>query len=322
MSILGLGRLKAVPPRQVWPHEALNFTPWLLENVDVLSDLLGMDLILEVAEHPVGDFRLDLKGIDEATGGVVIVENQLQLSDHTHLGQIITYAAGTDPSTIVWIAAGFRPEHRAAIDWLNERTDGKTRVFGVVIKVVQIGDSKPAPAFELVAQPNDWEKVVRKATETGPGTVSARALLYREFWKEALRRIRDKHPEWTRARTTDNAWCNTRIGYAGVAIVMVFRQEGLLMEIYFDDRHEEINKQRFDALLDRRQEFEEALGLMPEWDRMEGLKAARVIIPSDFMDVSGTEQWPEMINWLIETQLRVRNALQLLGERSLFWVDR
>ena len=94
------------------------------------------------------------------------------------------------------------------------------------------------------------------------------------------------------------------------------------MEIYFDDRHEEINKQRFDALLDRRQEFEEALGLMPEWDRMEGLKAAQVIIPSDFMDVSGTEQWPEMINWLIETQLRVRNALQLLGERSLFWVDR
>lgn len=314
MSILGLGRLQAVDPRQVWPHEALNFTPWLLENVDVLSDLLGMDLILEVAEHPVGNFSLDLKGIDEATGGVVIVENQLQFSDHTHLGQIITYAAGTNPSTIVWITTGFRPEHRAAIDWLNERTDGKTRVFGVVIKVVQIGDSEPAPAFELVAQPNDWEKVVRKATETGAGAVSAKTLLYREFWEEALRRIRDEHPQWTHARTTDKSWCNTKSGYSGVPIVMAFRQAGLLIEIYFDDKSQEVNKQRFDVLFDRREEFEAALRLIPEWDRMEGKKAARVIIPSDFMDVSEREHWPAMIDWLIETQLRVRTALHAFNK--------
>ena len=98
-----LGRLSTVAARQVWPHEARDFTPWLLNNVDVLSDLLGMDLVLERAEHPVGGFSLDLKGYDEATGGAVIVENQLETSDHTHLGQIITYAAGTDPTTIVWV---------------------------------------------------------------------------------------------------------------------------------------------------------------------------------------------------------------------------
>jgi hypothetical protein len=144
-----LGRLTQVPPRQVWPHEAHDFTPWLLNNVDVLSDLLGMDLVLEVAEHPVGGFSLDLMGRDEATGQIVIVENQLETSDHGHLGQILTYAAGTDPTTIVWVAASFRPEHRAAIDWLNARTDEDTRFFGVELGVVRIGDSEPAPAFRL-----------------------------------------------------------------------------------------------------------------------------------------------------------------------------
>lgn len=114
-----LGRLSAVAPRKVWSHEAQDFTPWLLQNVDVLSDLLGMDLELEAAEHPVGGFSLDLLGRDLSDESVVIVENQLEQSDHTHLGQILTYAAGTNPKTIVWIATSFRPEHRAA---LAERT--------------------------------------------------------------------------------------------------------------------------------------------------------------------------------------------------------
>lgn len=104
-----LQRLTLVPVREVWPHEAHDFTPWLLMNVDVLSDLLGMELALTVAEHPVGGFSLDLLGRDESTGQTVIVENQLETSDHTHLGQILTYAAGTDPSTIVWITTGFVP---------------------------------------------------------------------------------------------------------------------------------------------------------------------------------------------------------------------
>ncbi|MFT3873219.1 MAG: hypothetical protein QM714_11335 [Nocardioides sp.] len=103
-----LGRIQIVPPRQIWPHEAHDFTPWLLQNVDVLSDLLGMGhLVLDEAEHTVGDFSLDLIGKDESTGEVVIVENQLEISDHLHLGQILTYAAGTDPTTIVWVATGF-----------------------------------------------------------------------------------------------------------------------------------------------------------------------------------------------------------------------
>lgn len=165
-----IGRLQAVPAREVWRHEALDFTPWLLDNADVLSDVLGLDLELEAAEHAVGDFSLDLIGRDRLSGDLVIVENQLEQSDHTHLGQIMTYAGGTDAAHVVWVAPSFRAEHRRALEWLNERTDEGTRFFAVEVKVVRIGDSPYAPLLSLAVQPNDWGKQVRNAAIQRPGT--------------------------------------------------------------------------------------------------------------------------------------------------------
>lgn len=309
-----LGRLTVVPPRDVWPHEAHDFTPWLLQNVDVLSDLLGMDLALEVAEHHVGDFRLDLLGKDEATGRTVIVENQLEVSNHDHLGQILTYAAGTDPTTIVWIAARFRPEHRAALDWLNERTNEDTRFFGVEIEVVRIGDSTPAPAFKLVAQPNDWEKQVRTSTSGGAGVVSERRALYREFWETLLERIKTEHPQWTRARTTDQSWCNTASGTGAVNLSMAFRGDGLVMQIYFESPNADLNMTRFENLRAKRDLFEATWGARPIWDEMPNRKAARVVVVSDeYKDVADRGQWPNMTDWLIDQQIRVRKAVSAVG---------
>ena len=156
-----LGRLEPVSPREVWPSEAYDFTPWLLANAQTLSQAVGMDLNLEAAEHPIGGFSLDLIGVDTATGDSVIVENQLETSDHSHLGQILTYAGGTDPVNVLWLATSFREEHRAALEWLNERTDERTRFFAVRVQVVRIWTSLPAPLFTLVVQPNDWGKRVR-----------------------------------------------------------------------------------------------------------------------------------------------------------------
>lgn len=313
MSSPSLGRLQIVPPRVIWPHEAIDFTPWLLQNVDVLSDLLGMDLVLDAAEHPVGDFSLDLKGYDEATGEVVIVENQLEQSDHTHLGQIITYAAGTDPTTIVWVTTGFRPEHRAAIDWLNQRTDENTRVFGVVIQVVQIGDSQPAPNFDLVVQPNDWEKQVRQATSSRTGEASARVQRYREFWEATLDRIRVKHPAWTRARTTTQSWCNTIVGLGGVVLSMAWVNRSLVAQFYFESPDGDLNQARFDWLHERRDDFEAALGTTPVWDAMAGRKGARIMVTSPFDDIDDVDRWPEMTAWLIEQQIQLRGALTEVG---------
>lgn len=306
-----LGRLAVVPARDVWRHEALDFTPWLLQNVDVLSDLLGMDLVLEGAEHPVGGFSLDLIGHDEATGETVIVENQLETSDHTHLGQIITYAAGTEPTTIVWITTGFRPEHRAAIDWLNQRTDDRTRVFGVAINVVRIGDSEPAPNFELVAQPNDWEKQVKKATAAA-GT-SEKSALFAEFWEGVLEKIRASNPMWTRAKTSNQSFVDCGLGTSGIVVSMCWYKSGLVEQVYFNHQDGALNLARFEWLYERRETFEAALGEPLEWDEMSGRKGARIMLQSPFTDLTDRPQWATATDWLISKQSLLRKAYAAVG---------
>jgi hypothetical protein len=312
-SQLAVGRLRPVLPREVWPHEALDFTPWLLRNVDVLSDLLGMELLLEVAEHPVGSFSLDLLGRDASTGEVVIVENQLEQSDHTHLGQILTYAAGTDPTTIVWLATSFRDEHRAALDWLNSRTDERTRFFAVQIDVVRIGDSAPAPSFKLVAQPNDWEKTVR-ASSSAQGEVSGRQALYREFWTRWIDAMKVNEVGWTRGtRTTTASWYPITSGVAGATYSSGFMRRGLVSELYFDDPDASVNTSRFNALRAVAEMVESNYGGPLEWDPMDGRKAARICEYLPAAQIDDGHRWDEYLDWLIDRQTRLRHAIAAVG---------
>ena len=318
-----LGRLAVVAPREVWKHEALDFTPWLLRNVDVLNDLLGMDLVLDRAEHPVGDFSLDLIGRDQSNDSVVIVENQLEQSDHGHLGQILTYAAGTEPTTIIWIASHFRSEHRAALDWLNERTDQDTRFFGVEIQVVRIGESIPAPAFKLVAQPNDWGKRVKAATAVN-SELTEKARFYWDFWDMARQQIQSQYPAWTNARTsTRSSWFNTASGISDVVFVMLFSRAGLSVQLYCQASDPTVNAARYEFLHRQKNGFEAALGGPAEWDPMPGRKAARVsLLNQAFDDVSRTDQWDAMIAWLLDAQLRLRSALDAVGGKTELLVAR
>lgn len=225
-----------------------------------------MDLVLDVIEHPVGGFSLNLLGRDEATDRAVLVQNQLEQSDHLHLDQILTYAASTDPATIVWIATSFREEHRAAIDRLNERTDEDTRFVGVEIDVVRIRDSTPAPNFRLVAKPNDWGKQVKAAVT--PGLADERAKLRRDFWEAILSQIRDRHPGWTRARTTAADWSDVLTGRQREVLDGV--EDGLVEQVWFGDRDPAVNERRFDAVFDHREAFESLVGPELRWERMEG----------------------------------------------------
>ena len=307
-----LGRLTRLSPRDVWPHEAHSFTPWLLNNADVLSDLLGMDLALEVAEHPVGGFSLDLMGRDETTGEVVIVENQLETSDHEHLGQILTYAAGTDPTTIVWVAASFRAEHRAAIDWLNARTDEETRFFAVELGVVRIGQSDPAPSFRLVAQPNDWEKTVRAATSQAEAT--GKQVLYRSFWSRWIDLVHADRPGWSRARRPPrDSWFTMTAGVAGATHYTAFTKRGLASQLVFESPDAEINLARFEALKAKQSTMEQVYGLPLDWEELPGRKATRVAEYLPDADVSAEENWSQYVDWLLDRQTRLREALAAAG---------
>ncbi len=164
-----LGRIERVELRSIWTSEDKHFTPWLAqpENLKILEETLGIELELEAQEKYVGPFRADIlcKNTVEKDSWVII-ENQIERTDHKHLGQLLTYAAGLKASTIVWISAEFSEEHRATLDWLNQMADKSARFFGLEIELWKIGDLPAAPRFNIVCQPNDWETTVRDAAKT------------------------------------------------------------------------------------------------------------------------------------------------------------
>jgi hypothetical protein len=302
-----LGRLEPVDPRTIWPHEALNFTPWLAQNADRLAEALGIEMELEGTEHAVGGYSLDVIGKDQTNGVVLIVENQLGDSDHGHLGQLLTYAAGTAASTIVWITTRFRDEHRQALTWLNEHTDQDTHFFGVELEVVRIGSSDPAPLFKVVALPNDWQKSVRASTvAAAKGT---RSELYREFWAKFLNRLRAEHPAWTKASPAAQNWLWLAAPIKGCGINPVFGAQGRIrQELYIDRPTPEQCQGVFDALHIRREEFEAAYGRPLQWDLLGGRKACR-ISESTSGAVENEAEHEKYIDFFIDAGQRFRTAI-------------
>lgn len=312
-SIATPGRLQTVPLREVWVHEALDFTPWLLSNPEVLGEALDMDLEIRSAEHPVGDFSLDLIGTDLRTGRSVVIENQLEGTDHRHLGQLITYAAGTDAANVVWVAKAFREEHRAALDWLNSRTDTESCFFGVEISAVRIGDSAPAPLLRVVAQPNDWGKTVRVVAQSRQGA-GDKALLYGQFWERYLTVLDEAGLGWTRARKGPKQnWFEMPTGTSGVALTVSFARRRLRSEVYFGHRDAAVNTGRFNALLHARAVLEGAYGGALEFEALEGRRGCRI---ADYRQDAGIEainDWDTYLEWLVDSQQRLRAALQAAG---------
>lgn len=305
----GLSRLAPVPVRDIWRHEAHDFTLWLLENADVLGEALGMDLELSEAERRVGGFALDLIGTDVATNTVVIVENQLEQTDHSHLGQLLTYAGGTDPSTVVWCAPSFREEHRAALDWLNERTDEDTRFFGVEIAAVRIDDSQPAPLFRIVAKPNDWSKQVH--TERTAVTLSPKSLAYQEFWRELLGRIRTEHPTWTRSTAAPTqSWITLPYGTSWIWYGMTFTLTGPRVELYFGGPDADTNLAEFERFTAHKHLLDEEFGPTIRYDALPGKKACRIHIDRLSGDVLDTDSHEDLIAWFTSTMEKFRAVTQ------------
>ena len=162
-----LGRLSRIDEREVWSSEAVGFTPWLAqeENLQLLADAIHMHLVLESREKPVGMFRADIIAHDVHTGHLVLIENQLERTDHGHLGQLLTYDAGLKGLSIAWVSTLFTDEHRAALDWLNEITSSSVAFFGLEMELWRIDDSAIAPKFNLVSKPNMFSKQVSRANQ-------------------------------------------------------------------------------------------------------------------------------------------------------------
>ena len=172
--MINLGTLEEIIDlRSVWPHEAHDFTPWLANNIGELSNTVGIDISIEETESSVGDFNVDVFATDADTGKRVIIENQLEETDHDHLGKLITYASGKDADMVIWLVRKARPEHRAAIEWLNNHTDEGIGFILCEVKLYRIGNSEPAPKFDIIEQPNNWVKEMKKPS----GSITRTVLL-------------------------------------------------------------------------------------------------------------------------------------------------
>ncbi len=302
-----LGKIRQVDLREVWPNEAQSFTPWLQTHPEELGEVLGLELEFE-KEKSVGAFSLDLFGTDLNTGKSVVVENQLERSDHSHLGQLLTYAGGLESGTIVWLAKEIRQEHRAALEWLNSVTNSETNFFGVEIKAIRIGDSAPAPWLDLVVQPNSWSKSLKESASAV--SESDRSRAYGEFWQGLIEKLSEKYPEFSGRTPWARPWFPSTIGTSGVTLNFVFSSKGIRVEFYLGSADASVNQSRFEALLEVRDFLEKSVGTELEWETLEGKKACRISLygPTN-SDVEDKDNWTNYTLWFFEAFDKMRSAV-------------
>jgi hypothetical protein len=303
MTSIALGRLERVDLRSIWTREDIHFTPWLAEegNLRLLSEALGLNLELEAVEKDVGLFRADilcrLRDTEEDT--YVLIENQLEATDHSHLGQLMTYAAGLDAKTIIWIAAKFTEEHRAAVDWLNHISADAFNFFGVEVELWRIGTSIAAPKFNIVAKPNNWSSSVSRAARAiGAQAQSETAALQLEFWTKFQDYLKTNGFRLALSKPAARYWAN--FGYergVGLEAYCMARDGWLGVKMGF---YGPVPKQQFKQLQKQQAEVDADIGTALDWQEMPDKKESRVILRRD-MDPKDRDTWDHQFRWIAET---------------------
>jgi hypothetical protein len=302
------GQIKKVDIKSIWKNEALNFTPWLADNLDKLSDLIGLDLELTSREAEVGDFSLDLLAKDLSTNRNVVIENQFNPTDHKHLGQLITYASYYKANVIIWISEEVREEHRAAIDWLNSNTNDDIEFFAVEIEVIQIDNSKPALNFKLKANPNEWSKANKKVEQTGNSETQSS---YMTFFQNLIDELRVKH-KFTNARAGQpQSWYAFSTGVRGFVYGTSFaRGERVRVDLYIDTGKGERNKEIFRQLREDEEQIHKEFGDKLEWEELPDKRATRIATYRQGSIDEDSKTLTEIKDWAIENLLRLKKVFE------------
>lgn len=292
-----LGKLKRLDLREYWKHEALHFTKWLSEpeNIALLGDEVGIGIEVMQTEANVGCFNVDILAREENTERKIIIENQLELTDHSHLGQLITYAAGLEAQYIIWIVREVREEHRQAVDWLNEHTDEDINFFLVEIELWQIGESDPAPKFSILSRPNEWTKSVR--TRAKDGELTDTKVKQLEFWQQLKLFASKKYPKIRLRSPRPQHWFDISIGRADCHITLIAdsRENQVRCELYIPD-----SKPLYTILFASKTQIEKELGFSLDWQELAGKKACRIRVLHPF-SFANESTWEDTFDWLLRT---------------------
>ncbi|MDD5823066.1 MAG: DUF4268 domain-containing protein [Firmicutes bacterium] len=302
-----LGKLKEVDIRSVWAHEQYDFSKWLAseENIKELSDTLNLSLTDIETEKFVGSYRCDIICKDELTGKNVLIENQLEQTNHDHLGKIITYASGLDASVIVWIVANARPEHASAIEWLNKNTTDDVAFFLIEVHAYTIGDSSPAPMFKIIEQPNDFAKTTKSLASKG--NLSESQMCRLEFWNMFNDVLEEKGKPFNKHKASTDHWYTVAVGSSqcSISIDLVNKEHKIRVGLWIND-----NKDMFDSMYSYKAEIEAAAGQSLDWFRLDDKKASIISLDIKGLNFKKKDNYPELMDTVIDKVVILRNAIK------------
>ena len=306
MNSNAIAKLERLPLREVWKHEASDFTQWLQDNIDILNSALDLNLVNVDREQASGTFSIDLVA-EDGSGGFVIIENQLEKSNHDHLGKLITYLTGMSAKAAIWIVSEPRPEHVAAIGWLNEASSAD--FYMVKVEAVRIGESPPAPLFTLIVGPSEETKQVGVTKKE----IAERYTIRKHWWTTLLERSAKVSKLHAHITPGEYTWLGTSSGIRGLSLNYSITQETAAAELYIDrgKDSEAENKQIFDQLHNKRAEVEKAFGGALSWERLDGKRASRIRITQEKGGYrSPEESWSEIQDNIIDAMVRLERALR------------
>ena len=300
--VMKLGKIKRITDlRSVWQHEAKDFSKWLAkeENLSELSNTLGIDIILEELESSVGNFNVDLYAIEEGTNRRIIIENQLEDTNHDHLGKLITYASGKGAEVIIWIVKRAREEHRQAIEWLNQNTGVNIGFFLVEIELWRIDDSAIAPRFNVVERPNDWAKQMKNSNN-----ISDTKQMQLRFWQQFAEYIKSSEiysKEFSVRKANPQHWYDLSSGSSSyhISLTASTQKNQLSAGLYISD-----DKEKFTMFKEHCKEIEEMIESKVEWK--EASKATRILTYESY-DITNEDQWDKAFDWLSCKALKFKN---------------
>ena len=301
-----IGKLVEVDVRELWQHEQYDFSKWLSkeENLEYLNDILGLTLIDVSTEVYVGPYRCDIVASDETSGIKVIVENQLESTNHDHLGKIITYASGLNAKVIVWIVTEAKEEHRAAVEWLNNNTVNEINFFLIELHAYKIGDSASAPKFEVIEKPNGFVKTSNNQNDGNERKSYAERIIFWELFNE---KVLHKGKPFNIRKANNDHWYDIAIGssYAHIAVDLVNKNGYIVVELYIND-----NKELFDILYQNRSEIEKELGFKLDWDRLNNKKASRIKYYINGLNFDDHSNYDILMEQVIDTAVKMRDTFK------------
>lgn len=297
-----LGKIKSVSLRKIWKNEAYDFTPWLADNLEELNQALGLELELEDKETPVGPYSADILAKDTGTGKYVIIENQLEKTDHEHLGKCITYASVLDASAVIWIASKFTEEHSKSLDWLNEHTSDEIAFYGVKVELWQIENSPPAVKFNVISTPNLVVRQARK--ERGELTEARKAQL--EFWTAYRDKLADSGKIRSLQTPRPQYWFDVALGKSGIHLSNTFNTNNheLGVRVYIYNKNVDEWLPYFES---RKDEIEAQIGCKLEWNPNPDNIDKTIVLVKKF-ELNNKENWSTALEWFVGETIKFRDT--------------